>query len=169
MRLMRYLEIERMTRKRSAKAPISEPRGYGYGAWHAALRDLVAEIEPKRLEKEVPDVPIGKPMLVASADGVARRMQRKVDLMALVDEDGEIGPGHVACELSNEEWQALIGKLFKMASRPKAETPEIAAAEKIAAEKDTQLEAALKRVRDLEAENARLSSSNGTAGVQVGQ
>jgi hypothetical protein len=159
MRLMRYIEIERMTRKRSTNAPMAEARGYGYGVWHAALRDLVADIDPKRLEKEMPTVAIGKPIVTAGPDAVARRVQRQVEFAALVDEDGDIGPGHVACELENEEWRVLIARLFKMVARPKAETPEIAAAEKVAQEKDTQLEAANRRVRELEQELAKSQSS----------
>jgi hypothetical protein len=168
MRLMRYLEIERMTRKRSAKAPVSEARGYGFGAWHQALRDLVAEIDPKRLEKEMPDVAIGKPMLSPDRGGIMRRMQQRVDLASLVDEGGEIGPGHVACTLTNEEWQAIIARLFKMVEKPEAETPEIAAAEKVAADKDKELQAANRRVHDLEQELAKAQSSGGAASTPQG-
>ena len=159
MRLMRYLEIEKMTRKRPNNAPQTEPRGYGFGVWHLALRDLVAEIDPKRLEKEMRDIAIGKPTVTAGVDGVARRMQRRVDLDALVDEDGEVGPGHVACELSDDDWRPLIARLFKMVERPKAESTAVAEAEKIAAEKDTELEAANKRIRELEQQNAQLIST----------
>lgn len=159
MRLLRYLEIERMTHRRSKDAPMSEPQSYGFGAWHQALRDLAAEVGSARLKKEFATVAIGKPMVTAGADGIARRMQRRVDIEALIDEDGEIGPGHVACELSDDDWRPLITKLFKAVERPKAETPEIAAAEKVAAEKDTALGKANQRIRELEVELAKSASS----------
>lgn len=156
MRLFRYLEIEKMLRVKGKGAAPSVPNGYGYGVWHAALRDVCAELEDKKLPG---DVAIGRPSMMAGTDGVARRMQRRVDLESLLDEGGEVGPGHVACEFTAEDWRALVLPLFKLVGKPKAESPEIGAAEKIAIEKGNQLDEALKRIAELEADNARLASS----------
>lgn len=156
MRLFRYLEIEKMLRVKGKKDGPNVPNGYGFGVWHAALRDVVAELKGKHLPS---DVAIGKPSMMAGTDGVARRLQRRVDLEALLDEGGEIGPGHVACELTSEDWRAIVLPMFKMVAKPKAESPEVGAAEKIAIEKTNELDAALKKISELEQENARLASS----------
>ena len=157
MRLIRYLEIERMTRKRSAKASQSEPRGYGYGAWHSALHDLAEEIGEPKLKKEMPFVGIGKPVLTPGGDGITQR----VAIEDLLDREGEIGPGHVACTLENDEWQALITKLFKLIKRPEAETPEVAAAEKVAASQATEIEELKRKLDQAQRDLAKAESSGG--------
>ena len=166
MRLIRYLEIEKMTRKRSAKASQSEPRGYGYGMWHAALRDLAEEIGEPKLKKEMPYVGIGKPVLTPSGDGITRKVQQRVAIEDLLDREGEIGPGHVACTLENDEWQALITKLFKLVKRPEAETPEVAAAERVAMSQAAEIEELKRKLDQAQRDLAKAESAGGGATPQ---
>lgn len=146
MRLVRYREIQAMMYAKTKKDGMQVPNGFGYAAWQSALADIAAEIDEKKF-------------ITLKANIGPKGARKTVLLSDLID--GEAQPGHLCCEVMQEEWRAIIKPLLAQIPEPESDIPEVVEAEKSADKALKDLEAANRENEKLQAEIAKLKSQNG--------